>query len=668
MPTPPPHGDDSAADSASSNSPNSSGTAGPQPGPTPSYQQYRPPQPGTQGGSTRGFFNSLRGSGLLRMNDRWIAGVAGGIAYRFGLDPVLVRCVLVVLTIFSGVGLVLYGVAWALLPEESDGRIHLEEALSGRFSAGLAGACGATVVGMSSLGNGFIPSWYVGLWGIPGIAAPVWTLFWLGLTALAVIGAFRFAQNRRQGRHTPQGPQKPQPWQTAQHSAAQAPGARPGGQDRQAHPTSTASDSSTAGTAPAFGPSTSAFERPVNGPAWQNRPRQPYQPAPMPVHPPRPRRPGPGSSVSLAVLGLGILAVASVWYATVNHHLGLLQGQFILIGTLVALLGAGILISGLRRRNGGWMTVLGWPALFLLAIPALMVASVTPTNLARMPFWTITESANFTSTTVTWKELSSSANSGSVTHSKNIGDVILDLRGMPADEADRLSTINAHLDLGRLLVKTDDDQPVTVKADVGMGSVESRVSQAWTVNNRQMYHDNDDEAPTTYDVNGRTFPTYSDVNGGLNVKSTLTSPSKEDGRPTITINAAVSIGSISVEELSDGVSWYGNAKESVWIVSSWSDERGNAHRGYLPVPGMTHQAITADNAEACIRSAHASENADDRSSGVTWHDLSDLTSKERTSYDACVQKALAGQSAAEPSANPTGETTPSPSQAPTDAG
>ena len=670
IPTPPSHGD-STADSASSSSPSPSGTAGPQPGPAPSYQQYGPPRPGPQGGSTRGFFNSLRGSALLRTNDRWIAGVAGGMAYRFGLDPVLVRCVLVVLTIFSGVGLVLYGVAWALLPEESDGRIHLEEALSGRFSAGLAGAIGATIVGMSSLGNGFIPSWYVDLWGIPGIAAPVWTLFWLGLTALAVIGTFRFAQNRRQGRRTsqgPQGPQGPRPWQTAQHSAAQAPGARPGGQDRQASPASPAPVSSTAGAAPAPGPSASAFGRPANGPAWQNRPHQPYQPAPVPVRPPRPRRPGPGSSVSLAVLGLGLLAVAGVWYATGTHRLGLLQGQFILLGTLVALLGAGILISGLRRRNGGWMTVLGWPALFLLAVPALMVASVTPPNLARMPFWNITNSANFTSTTVTWKELSSSANGGSVTHSKNVGDVVLDLRGMPADEADRLSTINAHLDLGRLLVKTDGDQPVTIKADVGMGSVESRVSQAWTVNNRQMYHDDDEEAPTTYDVSGRTFPTYGDTNGGLNVKSTLASPSKEDGRPTITINATVNIGAINVEELSDGVSWYGNAKESVWIVSFWSDERGNTHRGSLPVPGMTHQAVTADSAEACIRSAHASENADDRSSGVTWHDLSDLTSKERASYDACVQKVLAGQPAAEPSASPTGETTHSPSQAPTDAG
>ena len=116
----------------------------------------------------------------MRTNERWIAGVAGGVAYRFGLDPILVRCVWVVLSIFSGVGLVLYGVAWALLPEESDGRIHLEEAFAGRFSAGLAGAIGTTIVGMSTLDNGFIPSWYVKLWGIPGVAAPVWSLFWLG--------------------------------------------------------------------------------------------------------------------------------------------------------------------------------------------------------------------------------------------------------------------------------------------------------------------------------------------------------------------------------------------------------------------------------------------------------------------------------------------------------
>ena len=59
---------------------------------------------------------------------------------------------------------------------------------------------------------------------------------------------------------------------------------------------------------------------------------------------------------------------------------------------------------------------------------------------------------------------------------------------------------------------------------------------------------------------------------------------------------------------------------------------------------------------------------DDRSGSASWRDLSDLTSKERASYDACVQKALAGQGAAQPSASPTpsGTATPAPSQTPSE--
>ena len=66
------------------------------------------PQPEPQRGSTHRFFDSLRGSGLMRTNERWVAGVAGGVAYRFDLDPTLVRCVWVVLSLLAGVGLVLY--------------------------------------------------------------------------------------------------------------------------------------------------------------------------------------------------------------------------------------------------------------------------------------------------------------------------------------------------------------------------------------------------------------------------------------------------------------------------------------------------------------------------------------------------------------------------------
>ena len=631
---------------------------GPQPGPAPSFQQYGGPQPGPQGGSTHRFFDSLRGSGLMRTNERWVAGVAGGVAYRFGLDPTLVRCAWVVLSLFAGVGLVLYGLAWALLPEESDGRIHLEEALSGRFNAGLAGAIGMTIIGMSTFGSGFIPNWYV---HEAGIAAALWPLFWLGLFILGIVFLIRRAQDRRARRKAARGrgPRGPQPWQAPAPGAAQTPGSHPG---VQAGGFASAWDSSAPGSG------TPTFNQSAGGQSWQSRSyrqRPPYQPVPMPVRPARPRRPGPGSSLSLAVLGLGLLTAAGVWYATVTHHLGLLQGQFILIGILVALLGAGIVVSGLRRRHGGWMTVLGWPVLFVVAIPALATASIVPTSLARMPFESLRNATTAASSTVTWQELTASASSGSVTRNKDIGDLTLDLRGMPATEASKLSTITTHLDVGTLRIKTDTDQRVEVRADVDMGAIDSQVSRAWTVNGRQM--NQDDEGPRTYDATGKTIPAYSSSSGGLNTKRTLASPNSDDQRPQITINASVDTGTINIEERSNTVSWYGNVEEPVWIVNFWFDEKGDAHGDDLPVPGMNHPAITAKDAETCIRTAHESVDADDRSEDVGWSNLSDLTSAERTSYDSCVQRTLSGQGAAQPSASPSpsGAAAATPSPTPT---
>ena len=486
------HGADGAQRSSQQSPP-----YGPQPGPAPSFQQYDGPQPEPQRGSTHRFFDSLRGSGLMRTNERWVAGVAGGVAYRFDLDPTLVRCVWVVLSLFAGVGLVLYGLAWALLPEESDGRIHLEEALSGRFNAGLAGAIGMTIVGMSTFSNGFIPNWYI---HEAGIAAALWPLFWLGLFILGIVFLIRRAQDRRASRKAARTPRGPRPWHASTPGAAQAPGSRP---DSQAGGFASAWDSSASGSG------TPAFNQPAGGPSWQSRSyrqRPPYQPAPMPVRPARPRRPGPGSSLSLAVLGLGFLTAAGVWYATATHRVGLLQGQFLLIGTLVALLGAGIVASGLRRRHGGWMTVLGWPVLFVVAIPALATASIVPTSLARMPFESLRNATTAASSTVTWQELTASASSGSVTRNKDIGDLTLDLRGMPATEASKLSTIATHLDVGTLRIKTDTDQRVEVRADVDMGAIDSQVARAWTVNGRQM--DQNDQGPHRHDVTGKSITTY----------------------------------------------------------------------------------------------------------------------------------------------------------------
>ena len=311
------------------------------------------------------------------------------------------------------------------------------------------------------------------------------------------------------------------------------------------------------------------------------------------------------------------------------------------------------------------MTVLGWPVLFVVAIPALATASIVPTSLARMPFESLRNATTATSSTVTWQELTASASNGSVTRNKDIGDLTLDLRGMPATEAGKLSTITAHLDVGTLRIKTDTDQRVEVRTDVDMGAIDSQVARAWTVNGRQM--DQDDDGPRTYDVTGKTIPAYSSSSGGLNIKRTLASPNSDDGRPRITINASVDTGTINIEERSNTVSWYGNVEEPVWIVSTWFDEKGNAHGDDLPVPGMNHQAITAKDAETCIRTAHESVDEGDRSEGAGWDNLSDLTSKERASYDSCVQRTLSGQGAAQPSASPSpsGSATPTPSPTPT---
>jgi phage shock protein C len=49
--------------------------------------------------------------------DRVIAGVAGGIAQRFGLSSTLVRLAWVVSVVFGGFGILLYLILWIVLPK-----------------------------------------------------------------------------------------------------------------------------------------------------------------------------------------------------------------------------------------------------------------------------------------------------------------------------------------------------------------------------------------------------------------------------------------------------------------------------------------------------------------------------------------------------------------------
>jgi phage shock protein PspC (stress-responsive transcriptional regulator) len=51
-------------------------------------------------------------------DDKMLAGVCGGIARHFGVDPVLVRIATVVLATMGGAGIVAYAAAWLLVPDE----------------------------------------------------------------------------------------------------------------------------------------------------------------------------------------------------------------------------------------------------------------------------------------------------------------------------------------------------------------------------------------------------------------------------------------------------------------------------------------------------------------------------------------------------------------------
>jgi phage shock protein PspC (stress-responsive transcriptional regulator) len=62
----------------------------------------------------------LRDYSQLRrsVTDRKIAGVAGGLGRHLNIDPTVLRVLFVVLALFGGAGLLLYGAFWLFVPEE----------------------------------------------------------------------------------------------------------------------------------------------------------------------------------------------------------------------------------------------------------------------------------------------------------------------------------------------------------------------------------------------------------------------------------------------------------------------------------------------------------------------------------------------------------------------
>ncbi|MET3809454.1 PspC domain-containing protein [Arthrobacter sp. UYEF3] len=286
------------------------------------------------------FFDWIRSHGIYRGRERWVGGVASGIARRLGIDPLIVRGILIVLAVFAGVGVLLYGLAWALLPEP-DGRIHVQEAAAGRWSSGMTGALITTVIGFPSLSGG------VWGWDRYGFGAFVWTVFWVG-SAIYVI---YYLTHRNKARHgTPLSAR-------AVSGGGTGPYSGPGGDTANATSYGTTEFGAPGWSAPPPSDTVPPFGGGYGGG---------YGQAPPPVPAPKTRHLGPGTPTVAVTAGLALLAGGGIKALDAAHAINLgTAGNAVVWASGAAVLGLGILVSGLRGRTAG---ILGFFAVVALII------------------------------------------------------------------------------------------------------------------------------------------------------------------------------------------------------------------------------------------------------------------------------------------------------------
>ncbi|MEE4541780.1 PspC domain-containing protein [Streptomyces sp. V4-01] len=93
-----------------------------------------------------------------RDKEKVLAGVCAGAGRYFGVDPVIFRVVLAVLSLTGGIGLIVYGMGWLVVPQEGERESEAQRLLSGRIEGAPLTAVLMALVGCglyaSMIGNG----------------------------------------------------------------------------------------------------------------------------------------------------------------------------------------------------------------------------------------------------------------------------------------------------------------------------------------------------------------------------------------------------------------------------------------------------------------------------------------------------------------------------------
>ncbi|PHQ48789.1 hypothetical protein BLA24_27325 [Streptomyces cinnamoneus] len=359
-----------------------------------------------------------------------VSGVCGGLGRCFDMDPVIFRVVLGVLGVTGGLGLIVYGFAWLLIPQEGEEENEVRRLLSGRVEGPALTALLFALVGcglfLSMLNNSSVMSFALML-ALAISGAAYWSRH--RQTADETEGA-PTAEQATPGAHKPHKPHKTveAPPET---QAPPAPGTPSWWRDPVKDPAAAAT--TTAGTGYLWGPDDGPYD---TAPAGRAR-----------AVPVRTGRHLGGWTFLLALLAAA-LGTGLTW-----HHQPL--GTSLEIGLACALgaFGLGITASSLYGRIGGGTIVTAALTGALLAGAAALPKTITTE-------WT----------RETWRPTAASDVRAHYELGSGVG--VLDLSAVPLDRDAPPATTSAEIGAGQLKVVLPRDATAEVTIEVGVGDIQ----------------------------------------------------------------------------------------------------------------------------------------------------------------------------------------------------
>lgn len=379
---------------------------------------------------------------MTRAPDRWVGGVAGAVARRTGLDLTLVRGLFVLLAVFGGIGVLLYGLAWALLPEP-DGRIHVEQAGRGSWTSGLTGAATLVVLGLWRPNLPFL--------GDGGAGGLLWTLFWIGAVALAV---YWIVNRSGAALPRPDAPQSPSQGSGGESDDGPVPPLPvPDQPDPHARPA--------ARTHPLpYQPGQAAWSESSPAYAWPGYTGAYVTPAPTrpTIHRHRPARPS-GPTTAL-LIGGGTLVAAVLLMLDYTGVVAFANPAVVALATAAALLSLGVVVLGVRGKSSGLVGLIA-----ALAAVGALVCSFTTTG----GTWI---AAQQTRTAPASLEVASDG------YSIMAGRATIDLADLAGPPQDVVVPVISLV--SEVTVIVPDDVPVEVRRRMALGTVDLGTADAGT--------------------------------------------------------------------------------------------------------------------------------------------------------------------------------------------